>query len=136
MAVKEKPEQAATLSLDQRIKSLTLDLRALERQLLFARVHVEPVEELSKAVDNLRNTIWALLNSADMAEHFTHAGRAGTVLTAHRIQRATTLCDLLTEEIDSGNVAVDTKGVVELRKALAIAYKKLNYLLKAEPESS
>jgi len=136
MAAKEKREQTATLSLDQRIKSVALDLRELERQLMFARVHVETVEELSKAVDNIRNTIWALLNSVDMAEHFTQAGRATTVLTAHRIQRATSLCELLTEEIDSGNVAGDTKGVAELRKALAVAYKKLNYLLKPEPEST
>lgn len=122
-------------AVDDRIRALALDLLELERQLIRSRVDAHALEELSKAVDHIRNTIWAMLNSADMAEAFIEVGSATAVLTALRVQRATSLGQLVVEEIDSGNLTLQTKGADELRKSLAICYKKLSRLLKQPVES-
>lgn len=121
--------------IDDRIQSMALNLLALERELIHARVSVHALEELSKAVDQTRNTVWALLNSAEMTEAFIEAGLGKAVLTAHRVQRATTGNALVVEEIDAGNLSPGTKSVKELRNALAIAYKKLSRLLQQPIES-
>lgn len=121
--------------LDDRIQTIALDVLALDRQLMRGRVEVQSIEQLSRAVDHIRNTIWALLNSSEMADAFIEAGSASTVLTAHRVQRATSLTELLVEEIDAGRLTPQTKSVEELRKILAIAYKKLSRLLKQPVES-
>jgi len=115
--------------IDDRIRTLALDLFALDRELIHSRVSVEALEELSKAVDHIRNTVWAMLNSAEMAGTFIEAGFAASVLSAHRLQRATTLAQLVVEEMDAGNFTPRTKGIAELRNALAVAYKRLSRLL-------
>ena len=122
-------------AIDDRIRGLALDVAELERQLIRSRVDVQALEELSKAVDHIRNSIWAMLNSATMAESFIEAGTVAGVLTALRVNRATSLGQLVIDEIDSGNLTPQTKGVAELRNALAVCYKKLSRLLKQPVES-
>lgn len=135
MVEESRSSGGRSAAIDDRIRGLALDLSALDRELIRSRVDVHAIEEFSKAVDHIRNTIWAMLNSADMTESFIEAGSAAGVLTALRVQRATSLGQLVVEEIDAGSLTPKTKGVDDLRKILAVAYKKLSRLLKQPVES-
>lgn len=118
---------------DHTIKRLTLDLQEADRYLVHAELPQATVEGLSQAVDHVRGTVWAVLNS--VVDEFSDSQRATVILTSHRIQRAQTLINSIIEEIDAGRIARDTKGVEELRNLLGVAYKKLYFLTtgKAAP---
>lgn len=116
---------------DETIKRLTLELKEAERYLVFSELPENTLEGLSEAVDHLRGTVWAVLNS--VVDEFSSSQRAAILLTSHRIQRAQGLLGSLDEEIDAGRVTRSTAGVEELRATLARIYKKLHYLLTGKP---
>lgn len=116
------------------LKRLTLELKEADRYLVFADLPQNTLEGLSEAVDHLRGTVWAVLNST--VDEFSNSQRASVLLTSHRIQQTHALVDALVEEIDAGRITKSTRGVEELRNALAVVYKKLYYLTTGTPAPS
>lgn len=116
---------------DQSLKRLTLELKEADRHLVFAELPQTTLEPLSEAVDHVRSTIWAVLNS--LVDEFSNTQRATILLTSHRIQRAHALMDAISSEIDAGRITRTTAGADELRNALAIVYKKIHYLTTGKP---
>lgn len=125
------------LRFHQNVKRVVLDMQEVDRHLVFAGLPQQTLEDLSQAVDHLRATCWAVLNS--VVDEFADSQRATVILTSHRIQRATQLIGALMEEIDAGRLTRSTQGIEELRNQLGRAYKKLHYLTTgkaAPPEPS
>ena len=116
---------------NESLKRLTLDMEEATRFLVHAEVPQETLESMSRAVDHLRSTVWAVLNS--VVDEFSDAQRATVILTSHRIQRTTQLMDSLNEEVDAGRVNRQTQGVDGLRNTLGVVYKKLHYLTTGKP---
>ena len=116
---------------NETLKRMTLDMQEADRLLVYAELPQTTLEGLSQAVDHLRATCWAVLNS--VVDEFSDTQRATVILTSHRLQRAQTLMGTLIEEIDSGNLTRETKGVEDLRNTLGVAYKKLYYLTTGKP---
>ena len=116
---------------NESLKRLTLDMEEATRFLVHAEVPQETLEGMSRAVDHLRSTCWAVLNS--VVDELSDAQRATVILTSHRIQRTTQLMDSLNEEVDAGRVNRQTQGVDGLRNTLGVVYKKLHYLTTGKP---
>lgn len=116
---------------NETLKRLTLDIKEAERYLVYAELPQETLEGVSEAVDHLRATCWATLNS--VVDEFSDTQRATVILTSHRIQRALTLLNSLMEEIDAGRIERRAKNVDELRNLLGVVYKKLHYLTTGKP---
>jgi len=118
---------------NESLKRLVLDMQEADRCLVYAEVPQETLAGISQAVDHLRATCWAVLNS--VVDEFSDTQRATVILTSHRMQRAAQLMTALAEEIDAGRISRETQGVEELRNTLGVAYKKLYYLTtgKAAP---
>jgi hypothetical protein len=116
---------------NETVKRLTLELQEANRHLVFADLPQDTVEELSQTVDHVRSTVWAVLNS--MVDEFASTQRATVILTSHRIQRAQALMAAINAEIDAGHLTRSTQGIEELRNMLAVAYKKIHYLLTGKP---
>lgn len=113
------------------LKRLTLDMQEADRYLVYAELPQDTLEGLSSAVDHLRATCWAVLNS--VVDEFSNSQRATVILTSHRMQRAAQLMAALIEEVDAGRIARTTQGVEELRNTLGVVYKKLHYLTTGKP---
>lgn len=111
---------------EETIKRLTLNLKEATRYLVFADLPQSTLEGLSGAVDHLRTTVWAVLNST--VDEFSDGHRATIVLTSHRMQRSQALMGALSDEIDAGHVTASTPGGEELLAALGLVYKKLHFL--------
>ncbi|OFV85855.1 MAG: hypothetical protein A2620_04280 [Acidobacteria bacterium RIFCSPHIGHO2_01_FULL_67_28] len=116
---------------NESLKRLTLDMQEATRLLVHAELPQDTLEGLSQAVDHLRSTCWAVLNS--VVDEFSDAQRATVILTSHRIQRTTQLMDSLNEEVDAGRLTRQTQGVDGLRNTLGVVYKKLHYLTTGKP---
>ena len=116
---------------NESLKRLTLDMQEATRLLVHAELPQDTLEGLSQAVDHLRSTCWAVLNS--VVDEFSDAQRATVILTSHRIQRTTQLMDSLNEEVDAGRLTRQTQGVDGLRNTLGVVYKKLHYLPPGKP---
>lgn len=115
---------------EETVKRLTSDMKEAERYLVYADLQQGTLEGLSEAVDKVRATTWAVLNSA--VDQFS--GPPGMiVLTTHRVQRALALMSALNEELDAGHVKPTTQGVADLHTTLGVVYKKLYYLLTGKP---
>ena len=110
---------------NETIKRLTTEIKEAERYLVFADLPASTLEALSEAVDKLRATSWAVLNS--LADQFSGSQQGSIVLTSNRIQRTVSLLSSLVEEIDAGRIDPNTKDVDRLRASLGMAYKKLHY---------
>lgn len=110
---------------DATIKRLVTEMKEVERYLVFADLPHHTLEALGEAVDKLRGTCWAVMNS--MVDQFGGGEPATIVLTSNRIQRTTALLSSITDEIDAGRITPSTNGVEQLRTTLGVAYKKLHY---------
>jgi len=110
---------------NETVKRLITEIKEAERYLVFADLPATTLEALSEAVDKLRATGWAVLNS--LADQFSGGQQASIVLTSNRIQRTVSLLSALVEEIDAGRLTSNTKDVDRLRATLGMAYKKLHY---------
>ena len=121
---------------EKNLKRLTLDCKEATRFLVHAQLPEQTVEELSEAVDHLRATVWAVLNS--LADEFSDAQRARLILTSHRIQRAKGLLEALNDEVESRRITGATAGLRELLAVMGRIYKKLHYLTteKAAPDDN
>lgn len=113
------------------VKRLVLDIQEVDRHLVFAHLPQGVLESLSQAVDHLRATCWAVLNS--VADEFSDGSRATVILTSHRIQRSTQLMGTLMDEMDAGHITRSTQGVERLRNEVGRVYKKLHYLTTGQP---
>ncbi len=113
------------------VKRLTTELKEAERYLVFADLPASTLEALSEAVDKIRSTGWAVLNS--LADQFSGSQQGAIVLTSNRIQRTVSLLGTLVEEIDGGRITPATQDVDKLRNILGIAYKKLHYASTGKP---
>jgi hypothetical protein len=112
---------------DESVKRLTLEIKEAERYLVFADLPSSTLEALSEAVDKLRATGWAVLNS--LADQFSGDQQGAIVLTTNRVQRSISLISSLVEEIDAGRITPTTKDADKLRASLGVAYKKLHYAI-------
>ncbi len=131
MAKRETGPVKAPPRFNESLKRLTLDMEEATRFLVHAEVPQETLEGMSRAVDHLRSTCWAVLNS--VVDEFSDAQRATVILTSHRVQRAAQLMDSVNEEVDAGRINRQTQGVDGLRNTLGVVYKKLHYLTTGRP---
>lgn len=116
---------------EETLERLVNDLKEADRYLVFADLPEAQLGRLSEAVDHVRATVWAVLNS--LVDEFHHGEGPRLVLTSHRVQRARALMRALSEEIDARRVTRLTSGVQELEAAMGIVYKKLHYLRTGRP---
>jgi len=131
VAKRETGPAKAPPRFNESLKRLTLDMEEATRFLVHAEVPQETLADMSRAVDHLRSTVWAVLNS--VVDEFSDAQRATVILTSHRVQRASQLMDSLNEEVDAGRLNRQTQGVDGLRNTLGVVYKKLHYLTTGKP---
>ncbi len=118
---------------DKTVEKPVSDIKEVDQNLLFADVPTNILEALSEAVDKIRATNWALLNST--LDQFA-TSRQTNVLAAHRIQRAAPLLDAIKHEIDDGVITATTPGVEELRTLLGVVYKKLHFVTTGHSAAS
>lgn len=109
------------------VRELSDTLREVDNALPFADLPQPALESLSDAVDQIRNTLWAVLGS--LSEDLAARQKPAGPLTTHHIRRARSVMHTIMEEIDSGNITPSTPEAEELSTVLSATHKKLNYFL-------
>ncbi|MGH9863111.1 MAG: hypothetical protein ACRD35_06775 [Candidatus Acidiferrales bacterium] len=125
------PHTSVPPNFEENLKHLTVNLKETDRYLVHARLPQDTLEGFSEAVDQVRTTVWAVLNS--VVDEFSTSEQATALLTSHRIQRTQALINAITGEIDAGQITRTTPGVSELFTALGVTYKKLHYVVMGKP---
>ena len=104
---------AATTSDDvrARIHQVRAALNALEKSMDRAEQLPEGVRELSRAVDGVRRSIWAVLEAQHTSDYPSYLGRV-------RVNRATDTCEEVLSDLYASAVAANTPGAEIFRATL------------------
>ena len=97
----------STETLKEQVDNLKSALRAIEGELAQREVPKEGLEDLKRAVDNIRRTVWALITAAESPDKYE------VVLARYRLNRAMELCQQVVLDINASFIPIDS---AELRR--------------------
>ena len=92
----------STETLNEQVDSLKSALRAIEGELAQREVPREGLVDLRKAVDNTRQTVWALLTAAEAPDEYE------VVIARFRLNRAMELCQQVVLDINASFIPIDS----------------------------
>ncbi len=94
-------------TLKEQVDNLKSTLQAIEGELAQREVPREGLEDLKRAVDNIRRTVWALITAAEAPDEYV------IVLARLRLNRAMELCQQVVLDINASFIPIDS---AELRR--------------------
>ena len=94
-------------TLKAQVDNLKSTLQAIEGELAQREVPKEGLEDLKRAVDNIRRTVWALITAAESPDDYE------IVLARFRLNRAMELCQQVVLDINASFIPIDS---AELRR--------------------
>ena len=97
----------STETLKEQVDNLKSTLQTIEGELAQREVPLEGLEDLKKAIDGIRTTVWALLTAAESPDEYE------IVLARFRLNCAMELCQQVVLDINASFIPIDS---AELRR--------------------
>ncbi len=97
----------STETLKEQVDNLKSALQSIEGELAQREVPKEGLEDLKRAVDNIRRTVWALITAAESPDKYE------LILARFRLNRAMELCQQVVLDINASFIPIDS---AELRR--------------------
>jgi hypothetical protein len=125
---------------DKDVQSTPARLEEITRQLQELEILVRSgtdcaprvLSEFRIAVDNIRQTAWAVQQWADLQQHHRDPYTVLDVLSKERVRRATQITKDLTVDLESLELSLDTEGLLELFQAVEGLYERLAPLFRKD----
>lgn len=117
-------------SLSERLKVSTQELQELEKLVLSGDFSPRVLSEFRSAVDNIRQTAWAVQQWAERKEQKRDPYAVLSILSQERVRRATQITNDLRLDLESLEVGFETKGLAELFQAIDKLRERLAPLVK------
>jgi len=110
--------QADARSISGRLLASTSELQELEKLVRSGDFSPRVLSEFRSAVDNVRQTAWAVQNWIGLKEQKRDPYSVLSVLSEERVRRATQIARDLTVDLQSLEVGLETQGLSELLRAV------------------
>jgi DNA repair ATPase RecN len=131
-----------TNSLDNDAKANPAKLEEITRQLqeletLFRSGDCAPrvLSEFRIAIDNIRQTAWAVQQWTDLQQRHRDPYTVLDVLSKERVRRATQIAKDLTVDLESLELSIDTEGLPALFQAVQGLHERLTQLFRKDASS-
>jgi hypothetical protein len=107
-----------TKSTAARLEEITRQLQELEKLVRSGDCAPRVLSEFRIAVDNIRQTTWAVQQWTDLQQQNRDPYTVLDVLSKERVRRATQITKDLTVDLESLELSLDTEGLLELFQAI------------------
>jgi hypothetical protein len=111
-------QNQAVGSISQRLLASTTELQELEKLVRSGDFSPRVLSEFRDAVDNIRQTAWAVQNWIGLKEQQRDPYTVLSALSEERVRRATQIARDLTVDLQSLEVGLETGGLAELFRAV------------------
>jgi hypothetical protein len=105
-------------SISERLLASTTELQELEKLVRSGDFSPRVLSEFRSAVDNIRQTAWAVQNWIGLTEQKRDPYTVLTVLSEERVRRAAQIARDLTVDLQSLEVGLETEGLADLLRAI------------------
>jgi len=116
--------------LSERLKAATHELQELEKLVLSSDFSPRVLSEFRTAVDNIRQSAWAVQQWTELQEKKRDPYTVLGILSQERVRRATQINRDLTLDLESLEVGVETQGLAELFRAVERLHERLSPIFK------
>ena len=106
-------------SISERLKTATSELYELEKLVLSGSFSPRVLSEFRSAVDNVRQTSWAVQQWIGLEKQSRDPYSVMNILSAERVRRATEINKDLAIDLQSLEVGLETSGLKELFRAVS-----------------
>lgn len=110
--------QGNARSISERLLASTSELQELEQLVRSGDFSPRVLSEFRSAVDNVRQTAWAVQNWIGLKEQKRDPYTVLSVLSEERVRRATQIARDLTVDLQSLEVGLETQGLSDLLRAV------------------
>jgi hypothetical protein len=112
-------------SISERLKTATAELYELEQLVLSGTFSPRVLSEFRSAVDNVRQTSWAVQQWIGLQEQSRDPYSVMTLLAAERVRRAAQINKDLAIDLQSLEIGLETNGLKELFNAVSDLHESL-----------
>lgn len=116
-------------SISKRLLMSTTELQELEKLVRSGDISPRILADFRSAVDNIRQTAWAVQNWIGLKEQHQDPYSVLSILSQERVRRATQLIRDLTIDLESLEVGLDTEGLGDLFRSVQALHDCLGRLL-------
>jgi hypothetical protein len=120
-------------SISERLKTATSELYELEKLVLSGSFSPRVLSEFRSAVDNVRQTSWAVQQWIGLEKQSRDPYSVMNILSAERVRRATEINKDLAIDLQSLEVGLETGGLKELFRAVSELQESLSPLFRRKP---
>jgi hypothetical protein len=120
-------------SISERLKTATSELYELEKLVLSGSFSPRVLSEFRSAVDNVRQTSWAVQQWIGLEQQSRDPYSVMNILSAARVRRATEINKDLAIDLQSLEVGLETGGLKELFRAVSELQESLSPLFRRKP---
>jgi hypothetical protein len=117
-------------SLSERLKTATNELQELEKLVISGDFSPRVLSEFRTAVDNIRQTAWAVQQWAELKQQHRDPYTVLGILSQERVRRATQITKDLTLDLESLELGLETQGLANLFHAIEGLHERLLPLFK------
>ena len=117
-------------SLSERLTAATQELQELEKLVISGDFSPRVLSEFRTAVDNIRQTAWAVQQWAELRTQHRDPYTVLGVLSQERVRRATQITKDLTLDLESLELGLETPGLGDLFHAIEGLRERLSPLFK------
>ena len=125
--------QANVKSISERLLASTTELQELEKLVRSGDFSPRVLSEFRDAVDNVRQTAWAVQNWIGLKEQKRDPYSVLSALSEERVRRATQIAHDLTVDLQSLEVGLETEGLAGLLRAVEGLRECLARLFRKAP---
>jgi hypothetical protein len=119
-------------ALSERLKTTTQELQELEKLVLSGNFSPRVLSEFRTAVDNIRQTAWAVQQWSELQEQHRDPYTVLGILSQERVRRATQITRDLTLDLESLELGLETQGLANLFQAVERLHERLLPLFKKQ----
>jgi hypothetical protein len=113
-----------------RLEEITRQLQELEILVRSGDCAPRVLSEFRIAVDNIRQTAWAVQQWTDLQQQHRDPYTVLDVLSKERVRRATQITKDLTVDLESLELSLDTEGLLELFRAVEELHERLALIFR------
>jgi hypothetical protein len=112
-------------SLSERLAAATNELHELEQLVLSSEFSPRVLTEFRTAVDNIRQTAWAVQQWTELQQQHRDPYSVLGILAQERVRRATQIAKDVRLDLESLEVGVETEGLAKLFKEIEALHERL-----------
>lgn len=117
-------------SVSERLRTTTEELQRLEKLVLSGDCAPRVLAEFRTAVDNIRQTAWAVQQWSELQQQKRDPYSVLGILSSERVRRATQILKDLTLDLESLEVGLETEGLEQLFHAARVLSERLGLLFR------